>query len=311
MNHSVYATFRCDYRLLVGQATRLQSNHDAGLRTYIQASGFFPGRPRVRCNHAERYTALSGAPGGPLQGVQAHGARCLDTSVQFVDLSRAELNTPHIIRGKVKQPKFIKRTIDALSEDQVRAILAAALYARPYTTVSGRQVTPARATADRDRAIVLTLVDSGLRASELCALVIDDYDAKRGRLLVQRGKGDKARYVVVGARTQKAIWRYLTLRPNARASEPLFATRNGAHIDRTTLRQLLARMGNRAGVAGVHPHRFRHTFAINFLRNGGNLLTLKELLGHESLVMVQRYARIVEADIDRAHAHSPADKWRL
>jgi len=222
-----------------------------------------------------------------------------------------ELGTPHIIRGKVKQPKYTKRTIDALNEDQVRAILAAALHGRPYSTTSGRQVTPARPTADRDRAIVLTLLDSGLRAAELCALIIGDYDAKRGRLLVQHGKGDKARYVVVGQRTQKAMWRYLSQRPDASVKGALFATRTGAHIDRTMLRQLLARMGNRAGVANVHPHRFRHTFAINFLRNGGNLLTLKELLGHESLVMVQRYARIVEADIDRAQTHSPADNWRL
>ena len=222
-----------------------------------------------------------------------------------------ELDTPHIIRGKVKQPKYTKRTVDALTEEQVRAVLAAADYMRPYSSRKGKEVIAARPTADRDRAIVLALLDSGLRAAELCALMIGDYDAKRGRLLVQRGKGDKARYVVMGQRTQKAIWRYLSLRPDARPKHPLFATASGSHLDRSTLRKMLARMGDRVGVANVHPHRFRHTFAINFLRNGGNLLTLKELLGHESLVMVQRYARIVDADIDRAQTHSPADNWRL
>lgn len=226
--------------------------------------------------------------------------------------AETELHTPHIIRGKVKQPKFTKRTIDALSAEQIRLILAAALHGKPYTSRKGKPVTPARPTADRDRAIILTLLDAGVRVSELCALTVGDYDAARGRLLVQHGKGDKARYAVVGVRCQRAIWRYLAHdRPNAKPRTPLFATRTGGHITRSQLRLMLVRIGNRAGVVNVHPHRFRHTFAINFLRNGGNLLTLKELLGHASLVMVQLYARIVEADIDAAQAHSPADNWRL
>jgi len=225
--------------------------------------------------------------------------------------AETELGTPHIIRGKVKQPKYTKRTIDALTEDQVRAILAASERSRPYMGRHGKETRAARPTADRDRAILLTLLDSGLRAAELCALTMGDYDPKRGRLLVQRGKGDKARFAVIGQRAQKALWRYLAQRPDAGPRDPLFATRSGAPMQRTTLGQMVARMGDRAGVANVHPHRFRHTFAINFLRNGGNVLTLRELLGHESLAMVQRYARIVEADIDRAQTHSPADNWRL
>ena len=226
--------------------------------------------------------------------------------------AEGELGATHVIRGKVKQPGFTKRTIDALTQEQVLAILAAALHGKSYATPSGQLVSPARPTADRERAIILTLLDSGVRAAELCALTVGDYDAKRGRLHVRHGKGDKARFVTVGARCQKAIWRYMNRdRVGATLKEPLFATRTGAHIDRTALRQTLARIGDRAGVPNVHPHRFRHTYAINFLRNGGNLLTLKELLGHESLTMVQRYARIVEADIDAAQAHSPADNWRL
>jgi integrase/recombinase XerD len=58
----------------------------------------------------------------------------------------------------------------------------------------------------------LTLVDTGMRASELCALTLANYDQKRGRFHIQHGKGDKARYVVAGKRTQKAIRRYLISR---------------------------------------------------------------------------------------------------
>ena len=162
-----------------------------------------------------------------------------------------------------------------------------------------------------NRAIILTLLDTGLRASELCDLTIGDYDRGRGRLHIRHGKGDKQRFVPVGQRAQKSLWRYLADRPRAKPSAPLFATRNGNHLDRDNLRHLLDRLGKNSGVTGVYPHRFRHTYAIEFLRAGGNLLTLQAILGHETLEMVRRYARIAEQDIDEAGGNSPVDNWKL
>lgn len=126
------------------------------------------------------------------------------------------------------------------------------------------------------------------------------------------GKGAKERSVRISPRTAKAIWKYLTIRSDARANDPLFATDRNTPINRHNLYGMLRSVGERAGVANVHPHRFRHTFSIQFLRNGGNIYTLQALLGHETLEMVQRYLKLSQLDLDADHRQaSPVANWRL
>jgi integrase/recombinase XerD len=214
-----------------------------------------------------------------------------------------ELDIPHVIRGRVKRPPFTKQVIRPFDEQDIRKLLAVL-----PVNAKGSE----RPTATRDRAIVLTLVDSGIRAFELCALTVGDYTPQTGLLHIRHGKGDKARIVVVGLRTQKALWRWGTRRGDIHNHAPLFPSiRGGQHMRRESLTQLLAKLGKRAGVEGVHPHRFRHTFAVNFLRNGGNALMLQELLGHTDLAMVRNYVRLAEQDFGAARKQSPADNWRL
>jgi integrase/recombinase XerD len=80
----------------------------------------------------------------------------------------------------------------------------------------------------------------------------------------------------------------------------------------SSLRQLIKNLAEKAGVDDAYPHKFRHTFAITYLRSGGDIFTLQALLGHSSLDIVRHYARIAEIDIEQAHRKaSPADNWRL
>lgn len=174
---------------------------------------------------------------------------------------------------------------------------------------------PRRPTARRDRAIVLTLLDTGMRVSELCGVDIGDLDLETGRIMVS-GKGSKRRFVYVGRLCRQAIWRYLTDRfPSTAAdkSQPLFVGRDGvSRMARQGVLLLTRRLGARVGIDGVHPHKFRHTFAVEFLRNGGNVFELQQLLGHSDLAMVRQYVRLADRDLAAiALRASPVDHWRF
>jgi len=229
----------------------------------------------------------------------------------FWTWAEREMGVAHIVRP-IETPRFRKPLIEPFTDGEIRALLAAAEWSAGWSSRAGKQTRSRRPTARRDVAILLVLLDSGLRASELCDLETRDYTQDTGRLHVRHGKGDKARAVYLGARAQQALWRYLADRPGRNAASPLFATRSDRPLNRTNLLHHLQRIGANAGVTHVHPHRFRHTFAVQFLRNGGNVFELQRILGHESLDTVRVYLALAEVDIARAQrAHSPADNWRL
>jgi integrase/recombinase XerD len=93
---------------------------------------------------------------------------------------------------------------------------------------------------------------------------------------------------------------------------PAFVTGTGLPLDRDQLRRLLNRLGLRAGLPGVNVPRFRHTCAVQALRNGMNVFALQRILGHSSLDVVRRYLAISESDVAAAHRDaSPVMNWLL
>ena len=126
------------------------------------------------------------------------------------------------------------------------------------------------------------------------------------------GKGSKQRSVPFSSCTGQVLWRYLAKRKDDQADDFLFVTHEGRQVTGSELLHLLVRIGERAGVRKVNCHRFRHTFAINYLRKGGDPYTLQMMLGHSTMEMVKRYLSISQADLDRNHKlASPVDNWRL
>lgn len=218
----------------------------------------------------------------------------------------------------VPAPKYTVAQVETFTKEEIENLLKVCEYCRESRTDQRRKFTMRRPTGRRDRAIILTLFDTGLRAGELCALRIGDVDLKTGRVIVNHGalggsKGGKGRMVFMGKATRRAVWRYLADRDDGDDPEPpLFIAKNSRPMNPNGLRLLVTALGQKAEIAKCHPHKFRHTFAITYLRSGGDLFTLKSLLGHNSLEMVQHYARIAEVDIEQAHRRaSPADNWRL
>lgn len=163
----------------------------------------------------------------------------------------------------------------------------------------------------RDFAIVIFLFDSGVRASELINLKDENVNWDRGLVLVY-GKGAKERQVPVSARTLRAIRRYVNRRNAAgfETAQSLFLNQKGDPLSRFGLVQLLERLGDRTG-HHLHPHKFRHSFAVNALRNDAREFDVQDCLGHTTLTMTKRYARQTVDDLARRHKRfSPADRLK-
>jgi site-specific recombinase XerD len=149
------------------------------------------------------------------------------------------------------------------------------------------------------RAVVLVLAHTGLRVSELCALRVSDVviSERRGKLIV-RGKGEKVREVPLNAEARWALREWLAVRPTV-PSDALFVGRRGG-LTPNGVWGIVRKCARRAGV-DAHPHMLRHTFATRLLREAGaDLVTVAELLGHESLDTTARYTRPSESDLEAA-----------
>jgi len=199
---------------------------------------------------------------------------------------------------RVSMPRLEQRIQPPFSPEDIKALLAACKTKAPKDL--------------RDRAMTLALLDSGLRASEFVGLRVDSLDIRSGLVRVI-GKGHKQRTVRFGAKTREAILRYLARRRQATQDSPLWMAyrTNGKERGPLTLRGLQMAFrysGKRAGIMPCHPHKFRRTFALWCLRDGMDLHSLRLLMGHSSLDVLQRYLALAGEDIERAHRlHSPVD----
>ncbi len=221
-------------------------------------------------------------------------ARNLKSWATFLE---SEGFTSSNIFARLRLPRVPVREPEVLTQEEVAQVIS--IY------------NPKCATGLRNTLLVLTLVDTGLRLSELCNVKVDDADVERATLRVM-GKGQRERTVHLGATVQKLLTRYLTyLRPEPASASvrTLLLTQDGAPFTSDAARSVLQRAAALSGVKRLHAHLLRHTFATHYLLNGGDLLTLQRLLGHSTLEMVRRYSHLAAGYVAVQHRqYSPVDR---
>ncbi len=162
----------------------------------------------------------------------------------------------------------------------------------------------------RDHALMLLLLDSGLRISEALSLRVDDVNWNEAVLTVI-GKGGKERQVPFGAKVKRELWRYASKRGQIPGQDFLFVNRTGERLAVRQLQANLRRYAEKAQVKGVRvsPHTLRHTFAKMWILNGGDPFSLQKILGHTTMDMVRRYVDLASGDVAAQHRRfSPVDR---
>jgi len=175
---------------------------------------------------------------------------------------------------------------------------------RPFTEDELRQLL-AVCRRQQERAIVLLLIETGLRLNEMVSIRRADIDGPNGLLRV-RGKGGKERTVAVGAIALVALAASM-----AERDYPWRSQRLHGPMSRDGLYRLIRRLGGRAGIQKVHPHRFRTSFACMFLeRTDGDVGSAQVLMGHSKLETTLQYAGWIKQSraLDQMRRHSLADR---
>jgi integrase/recombinase XerD len=211
-------------------------------------------------------------------------ARAIKTLVRFWHKENYIPEVPSF-----QMPAIAKKRLHVLTASQVKKTISAC-------------------TNERDKAIILLLVDTGLRRAEICALDWGDVNISSGIIRVARGKGGKARSVVAGIKTRRALLAYRRTIDHE-DEQPVFQTKTGTRLSANGLRSTLLRISERAGVH-ITPHALRRTFATLSLRAGMNLIQLQAMMGHSSLEMTRNYVQMLDEDLIEAHkAHGPIDSF--
>jgi integrase/recombinase XerC len=214
-------------------------------------------------------------------------------------LQSEEYLTDNVL-ARLKLPKAPKMEIKVLTDGEIKALLSG--------------VNPNISSGARNYAILLLMLDSGLRLGEVVGLKVHKIDIERGQLWVN-GKGNKERIVPIGDRCRRYLRRYMVhfrpepIRPQI---DNAFLNLDGTPMTDNSIKLMFTRLSKKCKIPRLHAHLCRHTFGTNYLRNGGDVFSLQKILGHEDLATVKMYMHLVDADVVQKHKlYSPMDRLDL
>ena len=198
----------------------------------------------------------------------------------------------------LKIPKAPKTMITVLTKDEINSIIDS--------------IKRSSLIGARNYAIFSLDLDSGLRESELAGILLNNVDLNNGFIKVM-GKGQKERIVPIGKQTRMVLFSYINkerMELNSHDSNFLFLSSRSTPITANAIKLMFSRLAKTSGVRRLHCHLCRHTFATNYLLNGGDIFSLKEILGHTTFEMVNRYLHFTNSQITQQHhKYSPMDKF--
>ena len=194
----------------------------------------------------------------------------------------------------IKSPRIEKKDIEFLSIDEVNRLMTL-----PDESIKGI----------RDRAILELMYATGIRASELIDMKLDDLNMRMG-FVKCTGEHSKARIIPIGRPARHALEDYVyDARPvllKKSTSEKLFVNYAGESMTRQGLWKILKEYGEEAGLKiRLTPQVLRNSFAVHMLQNGADIKSIQELMGHEDIAATQAYLAVTKNRIkdvyDRAH----------
>lgn len=162
----------------------------------------------------------------------------------------------------------------------------------------------------RDYVALAILYGTGLRLNELLNLRIGNINWELEFIKV-KGKGNKERHVPLSDHLKKILSEYIKRLPPGGRERYLICTGDGGRLSNRSFQKRLKEYGKKAGIEGVRvsPHTFRHTFAKDYILNGGDPFSLQQILGHSSLDMVRRYVDLVRQElVGQYKKFSPLDR---
>ncbi|MFP5260856.1 MAG: tyrosine-type recombinase/integrase [Blastocatellia bacterium] len=183
---------------------------------------------------------------------------------------------------KLKQVKEEKRVLTGYTDEEIKKILSV----KPEDLYDWRLYS-----------LACLLIDTGIRIEE--ALTIHRKDVDLDNLLVKvKGKGNKERVVPISLELRRMLCRFLNKHPH----DIVFATRSGQRLSYRNILREWEVLCRKLEIPYRPFHQLRHNFALSFIREGGDVFTLRRLLGHSSIQTTSIYVNLQTEDLKRAHA---------
>ena len=154
---------------------------------------------------------------------------------------------------------------------------------------------------ERAQRVAMVVIDTGMRLNEILCLRREDIDLENLLITIRHGKGNKQRVVPCSFELGQVLYRYM--KKHVSKSGLAFFGGQGTKLNQNDLRRDFNLMKAVAGIKNVRGgfHVLRHTFAVAYVRNGGNVFQLQRILGHSTLDMTRRYVNLQIADLQAVH----------